>query len=68
MSLISVQQAADKLGVSGARLRLLLADSRIKGQKIAGVWCLESADLRLPKPIKPGRKSSLKINTKKENK
>jgi excisionase family DNA binding protein len=34
----SVEEAATKLGISGRRVRRLLAEGRLKGKKLGGTW------------------------------
>lgn len=38
MQVWSVKEAAKALGISGRRVRKLLAEGRIKGKKIGGYW------------------------------
>ena len=38
MKIWSVQQAAEAMGISGQRVRKLLAEGRIKGKKLNGTW------------------------------
>jgi excisionase family DNA binding protein len=42
MSIYSVREAAQQLGISQARVRKLLAEGRIKGRKVSGVWLVTS--------------------------
>ena len=52
---ISVKQAAEMLGVSGRRVRALIAAKRLPAQQIGGVWIINAKDLKLVSERKPGR-------------
>jgi len=52
-----VQQAAERLGVSGQYLRRLILRGDMKtAVKMGNAWFLEARGLKLPKAKKPGRK------------
>ena len=36
----SVKEASKELGISGQRIRKLLAQGRLKGKKVSGVWVI----------------------------
>ena len=51
--MITVKEAAGKLGVNDSRVRQLLLEGRIKGaQKMAGVWLLPNNPV-IKKPSNP---------------
>ena len=57
MVLVSVTEAAEGAGISGARVRQLLAAHLILGQKYGGIWVLDDESLRryLAQPQTRGR-------------
>ena len=57
MVLVSVTEAAESVGISGARVRQLLAAHLVLGQKYGGIWLLDDESLRryLVLPQRGGR-------------
>ena len=57
MALLSVSEAAAKIGLSGARIRKALADGQIRGVRLETSWLIEdqSLDEFMASPRKPGR-------------
>ena len=55
--MLSVQEAANKLGVSGARVRLLLKNNQLEGRKIGNSWAISerSVAARMRDGHRPGR-------------
>ena len=51
--LLSVTEAAQKLGISVQRVRVLLAQGRLKGKKVGGTWVVQGL---IYTKIRPGRK------------
>lgn len=47
MDNISTKEAADRLGISIARVNVLIQQKRLPAQKIGGVWIINAADLPL---------------------
>jgi excisionase family DNA binding protein len=45
MKLLSVKDAAEKLGVSGRRVRAMIAEGKIKASNIAGGYVIEEKEL-----------------------
>jgi excisionase family DNA binding protein len=46
MELLSAEQAADRLGVSVARVKQLLAEGKLKGQKVGKQWIIQESALK----------------------
>ncbi len=42
---ISVREASERFGYSGAHIRELLASKKIEGQKFANIWMVDVASL-----------------------
>ena len=57
--MMSVQEAAIRLGVSQARVRAMLHDGVLKGEKLGSVWAVseQSVQQRLREGARPGRPS-----------
>jgi excisionase family DNA binding protein len=55
----SVKEAADKLGISDRRVRVLLEDKRIAGKKLGHDWVVLSLDYKRKR--KPKRKLLSKV-------
>ena len=55
--MLSVAQAAELLGVSGARVRAMLAGGQLEGEKIGRAWVVSGASIRrrLAEGSHPGR-------------
>lgn len=55
MSLISVSEAAQQLGVSRARVQQRIKDGSLPARKVGRGWVIDQADLRLVSHQRPGR-------------
>ena len=44
--MISTQEAADRLGISGQRVRQLLEAGKIDGQRIGAVWVVDEDSVK----------------------
>ena len=55
MPLISVTEAAEKLGVTRGRIRQLISDGRLKATKVGHYWAIDTQDLAALQRRKPGR-------------
>lgn len=44
-TIITVQQAADALGVSSARVKQLLDQGKLRGDKVGRIWLVQAASL-----------------------
>jgi len=55
--LLSVTEAAQKLGISVQRVRVLLAQGRLKGKKVGGTWVVQGLSYT---KMRPGRKGGRK--------
>jgi excisionase family DNA binding protein len=53
--LLTTQQAAEKLGISDARIRQLILNGRLPAQKLGRDLFIEESDLRLVSERRPGR-------------
>jgi len=53
--LLSLAQAATRLGISRQRLHLLIQQGRVPALRVGAAWVLRAADLTLPEARKPGR-------------
>jgi excisionase family DNA binding protein len=53
--LLTTRQAAQKLGVTVARVHQLMRAGRLVAQKLGRDWVIEEADLELVADRKPGR-------------
>jgi len=51
--LLSTTEAAQKLGISEQRVRVLLAEGRLKGKKVGGTWVVQGLSYT---KMRPGRK------------
>jgi acetoin utilization protein AcuB len=64
---ISTQQAADKLGVSTARIRQMMADGQLTGRKIGGKyrgrWQIKASDVAI-KVQKKGVSSAMRVKSR----
>ena len=52
----SVEEAAAELGISGRRVRHLLAEGRIEGKKLGGTWVVLNLSYIRKKKVKGGKK------------
>jgi len=55
MALISTADAAERLGVTACRVRVLIYDGRLPAKKIGGALVIDEADLHRVEDRKPGR-------------
>lgn len=55
--LISVSEAAEKLGISRWRINQLINEKRLPAKKIGRAYVIKESDLALVKDRKPGRPS-----------
>jgi excisionase family DNA binding protein len=53
--LLTTQQAAERLGVSDARIRQLVLGGRLPAQKLGRDLFIQESDLKLVQDRKPGR-------------
>jgi len=53
--LLTVRDAAQVLGISGARVRVLIAVGRLPARKLGPAWVIEAGDLRRVRVRRPGR-------------
>jgi excisionase family DNA binding protein len=75
MELLSAEQAAGRLGISLARVKQLLAEGKIKAQKVGKQWIIQESALngvtiygkagRPPKAETTGEKAATKRSSKK---
>ena len=61
----SVNEAAYLMGVSGQRVRKLLSEGRIKGEKLGGTWVV--LELNYTRKKRPTKNDSLYVQGKEEN-
>ena len=54
--MLSVREAAQKLGVSERRVRVLLNEGRIEGRKLGRDWVVLSLDYKRKRKPRMGRK------------
>ena len=52
----SAEKSATKLGISGRRVRRLLAEGRIKGKKVGGTWVVLDLNYTRKRKRKGGKK------------
>jgi excisionase family DNA binding protein len=52
--MITVREAAERLGISARRVRFYIASGRIPAKKFATVWMIKEKDLKKYKPRPPG--------------
>jgi len=64
--LLSTEEAAERLGVAGSRIRQLIAEGRLPAKKIGGGYVILSKDLDLVKNRKPGRPKKKAATRKKK--
>jgi excisionase family DNA binding protein len=53
--LLSVSEAADKLGISRWRINQLINQERLPAQKVGRAYIIKESDLKLVEDRKPGR-------------
>jgi excisionase family DNA binding protein len=54
-NLLTTEEAAARLGVTGARVRAMIRDERLPAQKFGHVHMIKEADLKLVEGRKAGR-------------
>ena len=64
MSLISTNEAAERLGITRRRIVALILDGRLTAQKVGRDYVIDEKDLKLVEDRKPGRPSKAKSATK----
>ena len=52
MKMYSVTEAAEKLGISTRRVRVLLTEGRLEGKKLGHDWVVLSLDYRRKRKVK----------------
>lgn len=52
---VSAEQAADVLGISPGRVRVLIRAGRLPASKFAGRWVVQRDDLQFVQERRPGR-------------
>lgn len=55
MTMLTTEQAADRLGVTPARVRVLIREGRLPAQSFGRAHMISEADLKLVEDRKPGR-------------
>lgn len=67
MAMLTTEAAAERLGVTPARVRVLIAEGRLPSQKFGRAHMIDEKDLRLVSDRKPGRpkKQAIKKGDKK---
>lgn len=55
MKLLTVDQAADELGVTPRRVRALIKAERLAAEKVGRDWLIKPKDLEAVRDRKPGR-------------
>jgi excisionase family DNA binding protein len=64
MKLLSTDQAAERLGISGRRVRALIAEGKLKATYVGGGYVIEENDLDAVKVYgKAGRPPKAKVET-----
>ena len=53
--LIPTPEAADRLGVNASRVRAMLADGQLRGEKVGGRWLVSEASIRDRERLHPDR-------------
>ena len=54
-NLLSVSEAAEKLGISRWRINQLINEERLPAQKVGRAYVIKESDLKLVEDRKPGR-------------
>jgi len=62
--LLTTQQAAERLGISDARIRQLILNGRLPAQKLGRDLFIEESNLKLVSDRKPGRPRKLSSDAK----
>ena len=68
MAMITTEQAAERLGVTAARVRVLIREGRLPAQKFGKAHMIDENDLELVADRKPGRPPKAKAETSKAGK
>jgi excisionase family DNA binding protein len=55
MTMLTTEQAADRLGVTPARVRVLIREGRLPAQSFGRAHMISEDDLKLVEDRKPGR-------------
>jgi excisionase family DNA binding protein len=55
MTMLTTEQAADRLGVTPARVRVLIREGRLPAQSFGRAHMINEDDLKLVEDRKPGR-------------
>jgi excisionase family DNA binding protein len=55
MTMLTTEQAADRLGVTPARVRVLIREGRLPAQSFGRAHMINENDLKLVEERKPGR-------------
>ncbi|HYF48883.1 MAG TPA: helix-turn-helix domain-containing protein [Planctomycetota bacterium] len=55
MKLLTTEQAAERLGVSPQRVRMLIKEERLPATRLGRDWLVNEKDLKLVAVRKPGR-------------
>lgn len=55
MKLLTVEQAAESLGVSARRVRALITSGKLSAEKVGRDWLMTAESLENVKERKPGR-------------
>lgn len=60
MTMLTTEQAADRLGITPARVRVLIREGRLPAQSFGRAHMIDEGDLKLVEDRKPGRPPKLK--------
>jgi excisionase family DNA binding protein len=63
-NLLTTEEVAVRLGVTGSRVRAMIRDERLPAQKFGHVHMIKEADLQLVKDRKTGRPPNVATATK----
>jgi len=63
-NLLTTEEAAARLGVTGARVRAMIRDERLPAQKFGHVHMIKEVDLKLVENRKTGRPPDTKAQTR----
>lgn len=68
MAMLTTEQAAERLGVTPARVRVLIREERLPAQKFGKAHMIDEDDLKLVEDRKPGRPPKAKAESSKARK
>jgi excisionase family DNA binding protein len=68
MTMLTTEQAADRLGVTPARVRVLIREGRLPAQSFGRAHMINEDDLKFVENRKPGRPPKVKSDTSKTSK